>query len=136
VQNKLHYLVWKGKREQIQELLNRNKNAVDLMSMRSGVLGFTPIHEAVSQGRADILQVLLSKGGNANALSNGNYTPIQIAASKGDIECIKVLLEFKANLSLPDGSRTTPLAIATANKKWKAARVLRTQEKLFIPMLR
>ena len=124
--NKLYGLVSKGKLDEIRELFNQDPNAVDLMSMPSGVLGYTPIHEAVSRGRPDILQVLLSKGGNVNALSNGNYSPIHIAASKGDVECIDVLLEFNTNFSLPDEHGRTPLATAKVNKRWKAARKLKT----------
>ena len=126
VRNKLHVLVSSGKLKQIKELLNQDPNAVDLINEPAGVFGYTPIHEAVSGRRADILRVLLAYGGNVDVLSNGNYTPIQIAASIGDVECTKVLLEFDANLSLPDEFGKTPIATAELNRRRKAAKILRT----------
>ena len=131
VRNRLHVLVSSGRLKQIRELLSQDPNAVELIDEPAGVFGYTPIHEAVSGRRADILRVLLAYGGNVDVLSNGRYTPVQIAASIGDVECIKVLLEFDADLSVTDEFGKTPIVTAELNRRRRAAKVLRTHGRCF-----
>ena len=132
VRNRLHILVSGGKLKQIKELLSQDPDAVSLINEPAGVFGYTPIHEAVSGRRADILRVLLAYGGNVDVSSNGRYTPVQIAASIGDVDCIRVLLEFDADLSLPDEFGKTPIATAELNRRGKAGRLLRTHGMVFV----
>lgn len=126
VRNRLHVLVSNGKLKLIKELLSQDPDATNLINEPAGVFGYTPLHEAVSIRRADILRLLLTYGGIVDVLSNGRYTPLHIAASIGDVDCIKVLLEFGASISLTDEFGKTPLGTATLNRRGKAARVLRT----------
>ncbi len=124
--HKLHDLCHNGKLRQVKDYLASDPNAVTSINEQAGVFGYTPMHEAVSGKSDHILQVLLTYGGNVNALSNGKYTPLHIAASIGCVECIKVLLEYNANISLVDEFGKTPFATAQLNKRKRAARVLKT----------
>lgn len=52
-----------------------------------------PLHNACSFGHAEVVQLLLRSGGDANARDNWNYTPLHEAAIKGKIDvCIGKLL--------------------------------------------
>ena len=124
--NRLNDLVRSGKLKQIKELLSLDPDAVSLINEPAGVFGYTPIHEAVSKRRADILRVLLANGGNVDVSANGRYTPLQIAASIGDVECIRVLLEFDADLSIRDEYGRTPIETAKEHRKRTAGKLLRT----------
>ena len=51
--------------------------------------GLIPLHNACSFGHADVVQLLLGHGADANARDNWNYTPLHEAAIKGKIDvCI------------------------------------------------
>lgn len=76
--------------------------------------GYTPVHVAASNGLAGILRLLLSSGGDANALNtNLNSTPLHLACqgSAPSLDCVIELLHHggKANVlnerksSLVDG---------------------------------
>lgn len=133
--NKLHDLCSQGKLRQIKELLAKVPNATDWINEPAGVFGYTPLHEAISSKNADILRLLLTYGGQVDALSNGRYTPLHIAASIGDAECIRVLLENNASLTLVDEFGKTPYATAQLNHRKKAGKILKTAGNVFcIPL--
>ena len=51
--------------------------------------GLIPLHNACSFGHADVVQLLLSHGADANTRDNWNFTPLHEAAIKGKIDvCI------------------------------------------------
>lgn len=51
--------------------------------------GLIPLHNACSFGHADVVQLLLSHGADANVRDNWNFTPLHEAAIKGKIDvCI------------------------------------------------
>ena len=69
------------------------------------MLGYTPLHEAVSGNKPNVISFLLEKGANINMranLSGYRYTPLHLAASAGHIDCVKVLLNYGADVSLTD----------------------------------
>eukprot|EP00111_Clytia_hemisphaerica_P018945 TCONS_00056027-protein len=123
--NALNNACQKGKLKKVKEILERNPTDVNV---NAGVFGFTPLHEATSSGRPDIIELLLEKGANVDSKSNGKYTPLHIAATIGDLKCIEVLLRYNADLRQEDEFGKSPHKTAEVNKQRKAARLLKTEE--------
>ena len=78
--NTLHNACQKGKFKKVKEILEQNPTDVNI---NAGVFGFTPLHEATSSGKSDIIELLLENGANVDSKSNGKYTPLHIAATIG-----------------------------------------------------
>jgi hypothetical protein len=97
-------LVASGCMTPLQDAVNRG----DLQAVRSLVEQGAPINErsillgppllqAATQGRADIVKVLLDHGADINA-GQGNFIPLSAAASKGHLEVVKLLLDRGADI--------------------------------------
>ena len=78
--NALHNACQKGKFRKVKEIL---ENCPSDVNVNLGVFGFTPLHEATSSGKPDIIELLLENGANVDSKSNGKYTPLHIAATIG-----------------------------------------------------
>ena len=61
---------------------------------------------------ADVLDLLLSAGGNPNLVGNHGRSILYHAAREGDVESVRRLLEANAAIDTPDSEGTTPLLIA------------------------
>lgn len=74
------------------------------LGCRMGHFGYTALHEAASNGKAEILEYLLEQGGNDNINSKSctGYTPLHVAASNGSRDCVKVLLDHGADVRCTD----------------------------------
>lgn len=123
--HQLHTACQKGKVKSVKELLN-DENIKASINVGAGVFGYTPLHEATSSGKAEIIELLLECGANVNAISNGCYTPLHIAATIGDLRCIEVLLKNNASVLLTDEFDKTPHKTAELNRQRHAARLLKT----------
>ena len=123
--NQLHTACQKGKIKKVKELLN-DKNITSFINVGAGVFGYTPLHEATSSGKAEIIELLILSGAEVNTTSNGRYTPLHIAATIGDLRCIEVLLKNNAKVMLTDEFGKTPHKTAELNKQRQAARLLKT----------
>eukprot|EP00931_Biecheleriopsis_adriatica_P045206 TRINITY_DN25910_c0_g1_i1.p1 TRINITY_DN25910_c0_g1~~TRINITY_DN25910_c0_g1_i1.p1 ORF type:complete len:630 (+),score=102.22 TRINITY_DN25910_c0_g1_i1:166-2055(+) len=78
--------------------------------------GWTAVHEAAKFGHAEVLELLLSQGGDVNALSepDGN-TPLHcVAASNPESHrsVVELLLESKAKINAKNPRGRTPLSMA------------------------
>ena len=123
--NQLHTACQKGKVKLVKELLN-DENIKTSINVRAGVFGYTPLHEATSSGKAEIIELLLECGANVDAKSNGRYTSLHIAATIGDLRCIEALLKNNADVLLTDEFEKTPHKTAELNRQRQAARLLKT----------
>ena len=96
---------------------------------RRGVFGFTPLHEAVSFNRYQVLEYLLVKSNAAhvNCRANSGYTPLHLAASNGNIECIGVLLRNKADILAKDEFGKTPKQTASLTTRKDVLRTLHSE---------
>lgn len=74
--------------------------------------GFSPLHWACFAGRANIVDMLLSRGARINSTNMGDDTALHLAASHGHIECVNLLLKNKADVNVLNEHGNTPLHYA------------------------
>ena len=99
------------------------------MAYRQGLLGYTPIHEAVSSGHSKLLDLLLKHGGDPDCCTNSGYAPLHLAAFSGNVDCVRVLLDNNADSAKRDEHGNTPLQTAELSSKHNVMKVLRSAGK-------
>ena len=89
--NALHIAICGGYLEAVKLLIAYKRTDINAARTDSG---WTALHHApASDGRTDILKVLIENAGvNVNARSKTGVTPLRIAACKGYAESVKILL--------------------------------------------
>ena len=90
--------------------------------------GTTPLHLAVSIGRANIVQILLENGAHVDALNGKDATPLHLAAGEGKHEIAQLLLNYGAPLDLRDFAGRTALMYAVSKQHSKVAELLASNE--------
>jgi WD40 repeat protein len=75
----------------------------------------TPLHQAVDEGRSDIVRLLLSQGADVNGRDSDGSTPLHLAASRNNEELVKVLIDKGADVNARDNNGRTPLHLAARN---------------------
>ena len=96
------------------------------LQQKLGIYGYTPLHEAATEGHHEVLRFLIEKGGNVDAKASNGYTPLHLASSGGHVECVKVLLEHGANINEHDDFRKTAINTAELGARTKVVRVLKS----------
>ncbi|BBM99013.1 26S proteasome non-ATPase regulatory subunit 10 [Marchantia polymorpha subsp. ruderalis] len=71
--------------------------------------GWTPLHSAVSGGKAAVVEVLLASGADVNLANNGGRTALHYAASKGHSDIANMLISKGSKLNRKDKVGCTPL---------------------------
>lgn len=125
---KLHKLCHEGNLNKVKEFVLRldEDTLKEKLANRKGVFGYTPLHEAVASGKADVLDYLLKKTKDAhvNCRANSGYTPLHLAASSGHWDCVKTLLDHTADISITDEYGKTPKQTAELSSKASIVRLL------------
>lgn len=75
----------------------------------------TALHMAVQKGSIAIVELLLKKGANPNAVDTLQRTPLHYAVERGNMEIINVLISGGANLFAIDCKQRTIMHIAADN---------------------
>jgi len=73
----LHNAAYRGQREIVADLLNRNPNLNALTSA-----GHTPLYDAVAGGNKEVVQMLLEHGADMNIPDANGLTPLQYASQR------------------------------------------------------
>ena len=123
---RLHSWCKEGKIKKVREYIDTCKDLPLRLAYRRGMFGYTPLHQAVSSGHSNILQLLLRYGGDVNSRSNTGYTLLHLAASSGNVNCVRVLLNNGADIASTDEYGKTPIQAAELSGKHGALKVLRS----------
>ena len=126
---RLHTFCKGGKFKKVKEFIQTCKDLPSRLAYRRGVFGYTPLHEAVSNGHSNILELLLQHGGDLNCRDNRGYTLLHLAASSGHINCVRVLLANDVDITCTDEYGKTPLQTAELSSKHVVVRMLRSAGK-------
>jgi ankyrin repeat protein len=78
--------------------------------------GWTPLHYAAFEGRAEMIKFLLAKGAEVDARAPNAYTALMLAARGGHLEAARQLLYADPDLTAKGQSGETALGIAKARK--------------------
>ncbi|EQA64204.1 ankyrin repeat domain-containing protein [Leptospira alexanderi] len=109
----LHLASYFGHLEIVKFLISSGAN-LGLTSKSKLSYGNTALHSAVATGKKAVVELLLEKGADANALQNpGGITPLHIAASRsGSDGIIQLLLKKGADKKIWSSEGKTPYTIA------------------------
>ncbi len=100
----LSWALYAGRTECVRVLL-----AAGLDPAGRDINGYTPLHEAAVSGRAELLDLMLTKEDMVNTTTDYEVTPLISAVLRGQAACVRVLLLKKAGLEPGKKSGTTPL---------------------------
>ncbi|XP_020999850.1 scaffold protein ILK [Parasteatoda tepidariorum] len=74
--------------------------------------GFSPLHWAAKQGRANIVEMLIMRGSRINATNMGSDTALHLASAHGHKDIVHMLLRNKADINAVNEHGNTPLHYA------------------------
>ena len=86
--------------------------------------GWTPIHEAASCGKSEIVKILAPLTVNPNAPFTDGRTPISTAAFNGHVEIVKILAPLTVNPNAPDDNGKTPIYLAARKGHTEIVQIL------------
>ncbi|MCQ2444230.1 MAG: ankyrin repeat domain-containing protein [Mailhella sp.] len=73
---------------------------------------WTPLHNAASNGKAEVVQFFLDRGADIEARNNDGSTPLHTAACYGHADVVKLLLDRGADIEARNNDGSTPLHTA------------------------
>ena len=82
------------------------------------------MYEAASEGRLDVVRLLLKRGVDPNIQDQYGDTPLHIAAHGGHDDVVKLLLEYGADPTVKDKDGRTPLDLARAEGRHEVVSVI------------
>ncbi|KAI4319678.1 hypothetical protein MLD38_033251 [Melastoma candidum] len=116
-------LVRDGAMDKVREVLERSDpswkpaDSVDSQGQRL-------LHLSISQGRADLVQILIEFGANVEAPSSSGSTPLEAAASAGEVLIVELLLARRANTERSSSSTWGPIHLAAGGGHLEVLRLL------------
>ena len=108
-------------RAEMEALLEEDDS---LVAYKARGIGHTAMHWAASQGDRQLMQWLVSLGGDVNARNTSEATPLHTAAGSGQAMSLEWLLQHGADASLANDDDATPAAIARRKGRDDLARTL------------
>lgn len=87
--------------------------------------GWTPLHYAAFEGRAEVLKFLLEKGADKDAIAPNGYSALMLAARGGHLEAVRTLLYQDPDLTIRSPKGETALGIARERKNAEVGDLLR-----------
>ena len=108
-----------GASEYIFELIGKD---ADINSKDNG--GYTPLRQAVSDDKKEVVELLIAKGADINAKDNNGYTQLHTALILGKKEVAELLIAKGADINAKDANGNTPLHTAIAHDKKEVVELL------------
>jgi ankyrin repeat protein len=87
-------------------------------------IGDTPLLEAISHSKWDVVSILLDHGADPNATEGSESAPLVFAASEGNADAVSRLLAHGARINEKDGSGDTALIAASQEGHKDVVRLL------------
>lgn len=110
----LHLAAFFGRHTVAERLLDAG---ADPCAVSRNSLSNSPLHAALAGSHTDVALLLISRGGDVNAMDAGRHTPLHIAAENGLIDAVKALLDSGADAHAVDADDKTPLSRAAARNR-------------------
>nr|POE81183.1 ankyrin repeat-containing protein p16f5.05c [Quercus suber] len=90
---------------------------VTTASNKNGVFLFTALHMAAANGHLDVVEYLVNRGVDLNAINEEKNTPLHWACLNGHIEVVKKLILAGANVTELNSYERTPMDEAVSGGK-------------------
>lgn len=114
----IFYPTFHGDVEGVRALLRED---ADLVTVRDAK-NLTPMHVAASRDQAEIIQLLVSHGGDVQGPSaDGQWTPLVFASYRGHLNAVRALLAHNADPTIAGGN---PIHYAGQRKHKEICRLL------------
>ncbi|XP_059614503.1 oxysterol-binding protein-related protein 1 isoform X2 [Phlebotomus argentipes] len=92
-------------------------------------LGWTPLHLATYFGHREVMEILLARNADINAVNDAGDTPLHKAAFIGREDLVMLLLQFNANVNIINGEGRLPRDMTPSNEAGQEiAKLLRAAE--------
>lgn len=115
------YTIQTSAAHKLCEAIMVNDKAVVLEAIHeingTDTVGYTPLIQASSQGRTEIVNLLLKLDANVNIRNKGNDTALTVAAREGHTEIVHLLLEHDARVDIQNNKGLTALVLAAQKSK-------------------
>ena len=124
----LHTAAWRGQRDVVVELLELGAD-IHATDDEGGTalhaalqIGWTDYQHSNHYPRLDVLELLLERGANVNALTIRRVTPLHGAASQASVNAVALLIKLGADVNAVDEANRTPLHEAA--EQWNSADIM------------
>lgn len=114
-QESIHDAALKGDVETARRMLDANPQLINTRNK----LGKTPLHQSLTGGNDEIINLLIEHGADVNAQDNTGLTPLHIAAWWSVTTRAKILIDHGANVRATDKFGDTPLHTAAMHGRGK-----------------
>ncbi|TEA14029.1 Ankyrin-3 [Colletotrichum sidae] len=108
VNTPLHFAAFMGRPNTVDELLRRGASIDDGIDVKEP----TPLAMAAQAGHVKIMNKLIQKGADANAIASEIGPVMNAAISSGNPDAVRLLVEKNVSLAVEDDSIDSPLALA------------------------
>ncbi|VDH91361.1 transient receptor potential cation channel subfamily A member 1 [Mytilus galloprovincialis] len=98
----LHFACAQGGLEMIKIMYEIQESKFLSAMNTTDILKMTPLHRAALFNHVGVVEYLLDKGADINALDANDRTPLFVAASKGAWSTVNLLIKRGANIALKD----------------------------------
>lgn len=115
----------------VAEVLLRGAADPNRGNIRRG-LQQTTVHQVAHEGNAQLLQLLLNHGGNANAVGKQGMAPLHLAARRRHVKVVKMLLQSRGDVGQLDKSGRTPGQYAMTHQSSELGEALALDDSLQI----
>ncbi|TYZ58873.1 hypothetical protein PybrP1_000509 [[Pythium] brassicae (nom. inval.)] len=110
-----------GKVERVRFLLDHKKLEVDASEQSTR---WTALHYACRHGQVYVVQLLVGRGADPDAVDESGNTPLHLAAGWGNLRCCVLMLEAGARVTAKNLAQQTPLSVAQALSRKDIAALL------------